>query len=394
MSTQIKAGRGAKMAHQGKIKLGRAKNVVPTIRRASIRIASNIAQQDTKNENGRQKHVVYLGGRMGAQSAPFQIAAAQFADKIDFKYITIEDVRKTNWTEEEFVSQFTREKGFDAHWILSHPEQATLIPMNWNASALKRTFVEQLYHLPGYPSEEGTGDATLHQDKAAYLKYLGPEMTIPTLVINFSTLTPDTLSMTQLYNIAIFGATHMDEGGGEFTVKLPYTTNSTSVVHCRDLQSAVAQLITFQQTHGASMDYALLQPTLRNREEVKIVFTECGFSHFAHNHFRPNPAHRFATDEELIAYGTAVYEKMQTSPNFLKGPVVRIDVMCRKDRTSNPWKGMVCNELESLEAMTCAKLKSGGNGKDFEFNLKLEKFWRLFIGLTYEHVSRMHTAFN
>ena len=268
---------------------------------------------------------------------------------------------------------------------MAHPQQGLLTEKNWNSLVLRKAFVEKLYHHPGYPSNRQTGDNTLHQDKGATIKHLG-SMAIPTLQVGFTRFNPLSLSFSVLINIGRFAAIHAAENEGRFTVKLPESTNSRDVIHCPDIVSAVFHIINWQNTQGENRNYAILQPTLANKCEEKLVFTESGFSHFAYNHFRPVPSRNFASDVELIAFGHAVMEKMKLDPNFLAGPVVRIDIMCRKDRFSNEWSGLVCNELESLEAMTCAKIKSGGALKDFSFNQSVERFWENFIQMTYDHV--------
>ena len=47
----------------------------------------------------RQRHIVYVGGKMGVQESAFRVAAASYSDKIEFVYITREQVRHSNWTE-------------------------------------------------------------------------------------------------------------------------------------------------------------------------------------------------------------------------------------------------------------------------------------------------------
>jgi hypothetical protein len=140
--------------------------------------------------------------------------------------------------------------------------------------------------------------------------------------------------------------------------------------------------------------FAIIEPTLANKMEYKLAFTETGFSHFCKSHLRASPSFAFSSDDKLIAFATAVYEKLKLDPTFLNGPIVRIDIMCRQDRDSNPWEGLVCNEVESLEAMISALGRFGGAMKDNLMQQSLETFWKDYIGLTYDYVAAMKAVKN
>ena len=264
--------------------------------------------------------------------------------------------------------------------------------MNWNSEKLVTAFSEMLKNHPGYPSQDKTWDHTLHQDKKGSLDHLGPDMSIPCMYINFSTIMPETLSVSDLQALKCF-FDRENEGHG-LTIKLPFSTNSKHVAFCTTYEEAVSQIISYQIRFGANIPFAIIEPTLANKMEYKLAFTERGFSHFCKSHLRASPAFAFGEDRKLIAFANAVYEKLKLDPTFLNGPIIRIDIMCRQDPNSNSWGGLVCNEVESLEAMISALGRFGGATKDNVMHQSLEQFWKTYIGLTYDYVATMKAVAN
>jgi hypothetical protein len=327
---------------------------------------------------------------MSVQERAFRVAASKFSDKILFDYIDVEKVKESNWTEEHYVDRF--KIGMDAHYFLSHSMQGLLVEMNWKSDRLINVFKRELSDHPGYPSGNQTADSTLHQDKYATIEYLRP-YTIPSIRIIFNQATPTVLSQTAVNDLHIFATENDDEGCG-YTVKLPQGTNSQLVVNGLSFSAAMQQVLRYQMEYGNNISYAIMQPTLHNMMEYKLVYTQDGFSHFAHNHVRPSRVFSFANDSKLIKFGNMIFNKLKEDPSFICGPVVRIDIMSRKNPQTNDWGGFVVNEIESLEAMTTALGRSGGTETDLQFQLKLEIFWETYIKLTYDYVGIIKNLHN
>ena len=371
-------------------KIGCRKSKSDTVSaRFSSRIKSKAVKMDEATLN-LQQHSVYVGGAGGYQNRAFRVAASRFAGKINFNYINLEDVKCSTWNEERFVRQLWDK--MDAHYVITNLPQGLIYEMEgWNSKRLIDIFQRDMYHHPGYPAQLQLGDNTLHQRKHKTIAQLG-NLAIPSLQINFCAVLPHTLSPTIMVAIHAFAAANWEESGGKFTVKMPHSTNSAMVHNDLTLEEAMAKIIFYQMEYGEEAECCILQPTLRNKKEYKLLFTENGFSHMCHNHVKAKGL-AFATDQQLLLFAEAVMSRLKQDPTFLCGPFVRIDIMCTSNQGYNAWGGFVCNEIESLEAMTAALGRYGGGTKDGEMEQHLESFWTNYIQLTYDHVFQTTTDY-
>jgi len=347
-----------------------------------LKAVANSKKKTHERDPRQLKFAVFLGGSESVQAGAFKVAASAFTDFVEFDYIDVELIKKSDWTEEDFALRLVTDK--HVHMILSHPLEGLLVEMGWNSVRVKNAFIDHVANHPGYPSQIKTLDNTLWQDKYQTIQHLGQDLTIPSLKIPFSKVTPMALAYTVLSEINNFAA-YNDEGCG-YTVKLPHMTNSMGVQHGLTLESAINLLIRHQVEYGMHMEYAILQYTLQNRFEYKLMFDVNGFSHFCYNHIHPIPSFVFASDDEVVTFATEIFRCMKLDPKFLDGPMVRVDVMCRSNRNSNRHNGLVCNELESLHAMVDALPRYGGGKKDANVNTMKVGFWTDYIRLCTDHI--------
>jgi len=355
-------------------------SIIPS--RQSSRLKVKNANRMPAATNTLLQFAVFVGGKASVQETAFKIAAAEFADRVQFDYIDVEQVKKSNWTEEDFARRLVSNK--HAHMLLSHPLEGLLVEMGWNSRRTMTAFVDYVAKHPGYPSSNKLLDNTLWQNKYETIQHLGADVTIPSLKIFFSKVTPTTLSYSVLFEIHNFAANN-DEGCG-FTVKLPHMTNSMGVQHGLTIEGAISVIIRYQVEYGMHMEYVILQCTLQNRYEFKVMFDLNGFSHFCYNHIHPVPAFVFASDAEVIMFASEIIRRMKLDPKFLDGPMVRVDVMCRANRRSDGSNWLVCNELESLHAMVDALPRFGGERRDFQVFLMKVHFWKEYIHLCAENI--------
>ena len=111
---------------------------------------------------------VFVGGWESVQSRVFKVAATQFADRADFHYMSVYDVRTANngidWTLQELCTWL---KSGDCYVILSHPHQGLDGPSGWNLNTMEEDLVRELKGVVGFPKALGCGIFTqvtnLHQ---------------------------------------------------------------------------------------------------------------------------------------------------------------------------------------------------------------------------------------
>ena len=309
------------------------------------------------------RHKAFIGGSGSRQSVPFKAAVQQFlhetpdAQFLEENILTCTDVKRREFTEKDFVDFY--QSDCEAHYFVSHLHQNTMQSCRWNMPVLQVQLERLRCHL-GYPYTLKLLDSSFTQDKFEINPYLG-ELANKTFKVPFSLLDDDGIIGNDILNFIIQFLSEMDEGAG-WVVKIPYTTASEGVTFCHSKNDIQRAIKAAWDMYGEILDYITVQIKLLNRFEHKLVYF-CGeYVHESKNHVNVGQeGHSFGYDdsifEDIKAFGRKVIDHLKaTYPAFLVSPLLRLDIMQRLDKSTN--NGFVINEIESLEAMTLAKVSA------------------------------------
>lgn len=150
-------------------------------------------------------------------------------------------------------------------------------------------------------------------------------------------------------------------------VKLPYTTNGQFVVFCKTVDEIFEALSTACASYGSRIDYAMLQPCMKNRKEYKVVYYG-GAARYVSNIKQKHAGERAFSatpHSSLFAFANNAVDALSAkNPTFQNDGIVRIDIF---QTCANR---LVVNEFESLEACIYSSPKNELAARDW-----LKNFW-------------------
>ena len=285
----------------------------------------------------------------GNQDAKFRYAASQVVNtlsdgNIRFEYLSIKNLRESDWTVVDFVDWLL---GSHIHFILTHVHQG-LESFGWGVEEIYNELQRLRWH-PGFPEGDELSCPVFTQDKMKYIRALAG-MTMPTFAINISCTIDDADVQEELDGIM------RNSQIKYWILKAPFTTNSqhfkSYVENSSDAFSAMNR-VTRDLYHNSmptcyEIPYMMLQERVKDNAEVKMIFLNFEFNHFASTRGR-NFVTRLPgySEEDLIAFGYSVLEKLKS--NNL-GQVYILDGLVRIDIFKANSGELVLNEVESLEA--------------------------------------------
>lgn len=296
---------------------------------------------------------VFYGGCASVQSIPF-IAAAEEIRALSHTDVYIETIdicqlKDLGWSALHLVNWLL---GSDVHFILSHVHQGKskegINQMGWNVHHLE----EQLWRLSGhtgFPSGENLKCPIFLQDKLRYIRAI-PLYTNPTLRV---ILNKRGQFVSSSDKIAHFMAKTNSEQG--WVVKMPYTTNCEYMKICRDLAEVIDALKAACSIYFGRVDYAMIQPCMRNRREYKIVMFNKKPQYIAGISQHPASSRAFIGAKDGSNYWifkfaeNAVSELEKCCPEAITDGLLRVDIFQTVENK------FVVNEFESLEANISCK---------------------------------------
>jgi len=138
-----------------------------------------------------------------------------------------------------------------------------------------------------------------------------------------------------------------NEGEG-WVVKAPFTTNCDFIKFCKTPDHIIRAVNAAEARLGDQIPYVMIQPTMYNRREEKVVLVNGKAFHVASQSMnkKSTQSYKFArTDEELFRFAERAVKTFKArDPSFIMAGLVRVDIFC------NLLGEFVVNEFESLEA--------------------------------------------
>lgn len=241
--------------------------------------------------------------------------------------------------------------GGHIHFILTHVHQG-METFGWGVENIYDELQRLRWH-PGFPSGNELRCPVFTQDKMKYIRALAG-MTMPTFDINISRTIDDIRVQEEIDGIM---------GNSDckaWILKAPFTTNSqhfktfvSTPFEALSAMNRVTRDLTSQRPTCYDIPYMMLQERVIDNTEVKMVYLNLEFSHFASSPSR-NQATRLRgfNDDDLVSFGHTVLERLVSNSLdqvYILDGLVRIDIF--KDNNGE----LVLNEVESLEAgyQTC-----------------------------------------
>jgi len=237
---------------------------------------------ESKDHKGLLRMV--LGGEKSVQDPFLKAAMAHTAitDKYIFQILTPKDIRERRLTPEAIMDWVTDSKVkahiFATHFHQSHPFMDCRI--------LKFEYEKLRNHL-GFPTGDEIGCPAFTQDKWDYYGAL-PEYVLPTIRV---LLPPPSRVFEgnkhgrdhfqaefdipanyfeQIEDLQEFIQSGYNEGLG-WIIKLPFSTNALGRAFCPTAETLYKKLYSTALNHGHRVPYALVQPTIKNRHEKKVI---------------------------------------------------------------------------------------------------------------------------
>jgi len=317
--------------------------------RKKIRLSCGDAGNSSSTKISQTRPIrihVYAGGESGNMCGPFSSALSDtgLAHKGIVKVVYKYKKEFNNKSAKELISWLLCS---DVHFILTHPIQAM---SNWNCDDLF-PLLEQLRDHPGWPSGDQLSCPIFTQDKYEYLSAL-PTLTNPTLKVMLPFNSSDQKYSHTMCEIREFIAIDYKENEG-FVVKPPFETNCGPHLLKFCKQSAGVSGV-FRAVEMLSnncyprLPYVMIQPTVRNRKEYKVVLFNGKYQYVNNKPKTPPHSHAFSYEphERLRRFAEyAVSELSVCCPGAITDGLVRVDVF------QTATKSLVVNEFESLEAI-------------------------------------------
>lgn len=296
---------------------------------------------------------VFYGGSASVQSIPFLAAAGEITtlSESDLYVETVDicQLKDRNWSAVDLVDWLL---GSDVHFVLSHVHQGKsnegTNQMGWDVHRLE----EELWRLSdhkGFPTGKNLKCPVFLQDKIRYIRAV-PQYTNPTLRVILNKRGQFESSRA---TIALFMAKTNYEKG--WVVKMPYTTNCEYIKICRDLVEVIDALRAACSIYFGRIEYAMLQPCMRNRREYKVVMFNKQPQYIAGISQNPASARAFIGPKDGSKYWifkfaeNAVRELEKCCPEAITDGLLRVDIF------QNVENKLVVNEFESLEANISCK---------------------------------------
>jgi hypothetical protein len=313
--------------------------------RKKLRLSSSSESPTQRSQRPIRIHV-YAGGESGNMCGPFSSALSESGlehkgiVKVAYKY----KKEFNNKTAKELISWLLCS---DVHFFLTHPIQAMY---GWNCDDLF-PLLEQLRDHPGWPSGDQISCPIFTQDKYEYLSAL-PTLTNPTLKVMLPFNSSDQNYSHTMREIREFVAMDYKENEG-FVVKPPFETNCGPhlLKFCKQSAGVDAVFRAVEMLSGncyPRLPYVMIQPTMRNRKEYKVVLFNGKYQYVNYKPKTPTHSHAFSYEphERLRRFAEyAVSELKVCCPGAITDGLVRVDVF------QTATKSLVVNEFESLEAV-------------------------------------------
>ena len=137
-----------------------------------------------------------------------------------------------------------------------------------------------------------------------------------------------------------------DEGCG-WIIKTPFSTNSRNKKYARTLDEIIQKIRIQYDDLYHSIPYTMVQATMANKKEYKIVFFNCvpKYVSLPTTAYYVGRAFSSAPHTDLLKFAeSALREFSAACPSALVGSMMRVDIFQTKSGK------LVVNELESLEA--------------------------------------------
>jgi len=298
----------------------------------------------------------FVGGENSTQQEPLLLARTHLLNvpeyALDWTNMNVDLVKAQQWRPRDLIDWLS---DCDFYLIIAHIHQGLLDTLGWNVEELKEC-LEFLYYKNGFPSRDELFCPVFLQDKYSYISTM-KDFCNPTLKIDLSLTSEDGIDRAKVmcdvdvhrerYSQIIRFMKDHSEGEG-WVVKAPFTTNCDFIKFCQTYDQILRALRAAEARFGDQIPYVMVQPTMFNRREEKVVLVNGKAFHVASQSMnKKSPhCHKFAmTNEELFEFAEEAVKTFKTrDPSFIMEGLVRVDIFCTRSGK------LVVNEFESLEA--------------------------------------------
>lgn len=343
---------------------------------------------------------VYFGGIGNPQTIPFTAALGDVISELQQEYIleqlTLREVREIDdFTPTDLVNWLAQSH---VHFIVCHPHQGTA-GLNWDVTDLYQQLNDKLYHHPGFPSGDQLKCPIFTQDKFEYLSML-QDLANPTLKV---TLNPTAKAYSGYIEMKIRKfmqhplCTKESKG---FIWKAPFVTNSLhyrvffdggTKAAIKILQNITDENFSEDRNHRCyKIPYMMLQPTMANRMEYKVVCLGGKACFIARTGSRGSGRNAFSfgtpPHSRLFAFAEASIQRiMERCPSAIVDGLIRVAIFETKDEfldvDGQLKKKWVVNELEGFEAAFGSNGKNEANVNSFLKNYWINKIKNSFLSI-------------
>jgi hypothetical protein len=286
---------------------------------------------------------VFVGAVTSVQRIPLRRAreAVLSSVAVEWQECSVARVKELEWRPRDLV-QWLQEA--DIYLIISHIHQGILEKLQWDMMDLRES-LQLLYDNIGFPHRNNLLCPVFLQDKFSYITSIR-ELCNPTVKISFDSAFCRSLASKPLQCLDMISrfTKQFDEGKG-WVVKAPYTTNKDFVKFCKSEKQVINRIKDAKERFDEVIPYVMLQPTMANKNEDKVVLVGMKPYYIADKAINPGHGRKSADQATLSAFAVrAVTLLKQRDPNFIADGLVRVDIFC------NAQGRLVVNEIESLEA--------------------------------------------
>jgi hypothetical protein len=264
----------------------------------------------------------------------------------------------------------------DMYIILSHPHQAWQLDSRYAVQNVMELYSEfqRLHNCNGFPSGVNLRCPIWTQDKHDYISCV-PDLFLPTLRIDLKEEPEDMEEYTDkiykyvlicfklLFTIILFRFfSEYNYDGEGVLVKFPFTTNQHYIT-CKSPEACMSRLKSESRRFYGAIPYCMVQPTLSNRMEYKVVCFNGNALYVASvGNSRKVSFNRRVfmegapTNKNALRFAfaeNAIRELAIRCPRAILSGLVRVDIMF-----CSHLNRAVVNEFESLEAMYSTKKNS------------------------------------
>jgi len=329
---------------------------------------------------------VFVGGRASVQIKLFEVAFAESIAsqvgrsskcELSIEYLTTADIKIREW---DFSQLCTWLLSAQFYFILNHPHQGVKF---WDCRSIAPELARLEYTVESYPTGDNLKCPIFVQDKYEYIKACR-ELCIPTFRVRFPVGDVEIGPHSKIIRLSRveFEASITPRKRESLTrfldffkenpgcvLKPPFCTNGEGVAFIKapTLEKVIHRLGGLYVTYGDRVFYYLVQMTLSNRKEYKVVLHN-GVAKYVSKPKRDAGGTSFSTfpHTRLFAFAENALQTLHRKlPGTMREFLVRVDVM---ETMSGRF---VVNEFESFEALYDTTDMSLQNDTD----LFLKSFW-------------------